>query len=551
MSSSNGTDLQATRKQWLTALEKLVAKHPERRQPFYTDSHLQIEPLYEADGSARGELGYPGFYPFTRGIHPNLYRGKLWTMRQYAGFGTAEESNARYKYLLTQGTTGLSVAFDLPTQIGYDSDHPIAAGEVGKVGVAICSLEDMNTLFDGIPLDQISTSMTINATAAILMALYIAVAKQRGVALEKLAGTVQNDILKEYIARGTYIFPPRPSMRLVTDTISYCGRYLPQWNTISISGYHIREAGSNAIQELAFTFANAIAYVEAALSTGLKVDDFAPRLAFFWGCHNNLFEEVAKFRAARRIWAKIVKARFNAQDSRSLMLRFHTQTAGCTLTAQQPDNNAVRVTIQALAAVLGGTQSLHTNARDEALSLPTESSARLALRTQQIIAFESGVADTVDPLGGSYFVEHLTDQLEQEVWSYLDRIDRMGGAVQAIEQHFFQREIAAEAYRYQTEIESGERIIVGVNRFKVAHETEPPLLKVDPQLEVIQKQKLASLRQRRDSGRVKSALDAVAAAAKNSDNLMPVLISAVESLATLGEIADTLRRVWGEYRDQP
>ncbi|MFZ5432485.1 MAG: acyl-CoA mutase large subunit family protein [Calditrichota bacterium] len=546
------TENNAARNQWIRAVEKLTAKKPERKSTFHTDSHIEIERLYEpqTDFDYSDKLGYPGQYPFTRGIHPNLYRGKLWTMRQYAGFGTAEESNARYKYLLTQGTTGLSVAFDLPTQIGYDSDHAVAAGEVGKVGVAVCSLDDMNILFDGIPLDQISTSMTINATAAILMAMYIAVARQRGIPEAKLAGTVQNDILKEYIARGTYIFPPRPSMRLVTDIISYCRANLPQWNTISISGYHIREAGSNAIQELAFTFSNAIAYVEAALKTGLDIDEFAPRLAFFWGCHNNLFEEVAKFRAARRVWARIMKERFHAKEPQSMMLRFHTQTAGCTLTAQQPENNVVRVTIQAMAAVLGGTQSLHTNSMDEALSLPTENSARVALRTQQIIAYESGVADTVDPLGGSYYVEELTNRLEKSVWDYLDRIEKIGGSVNAIERHYFQEEIAAEAYRYEREIESGDRVIVGVNRFTSDKDVSPPILKVNPELEVRQKAKLAALRARRDNAKVANALSTLKTAAQSDQNLMPVIIGAVENLCTLGEIADCLRGVWGEFRDQ-
>jgi methylmalonyl-CoA mutase N-terminal domain/subunit len=540
------------RSKWLHALESLTARHAERKPEFQTDSHIAVEALYEDDPALTtvDKLGYPGFYPFTRGIHPNQYRGKLWTMRQYAGFGTAEESNARYKYLLSQGTTGLSIAFDLPTQIGYDSDHPAAAGEVGRVGVAICSIEDMETLLDGIPLDKVSVSMTINATAAILMALYIAVARRRGIPESKLAGTVQNDILKEYIARGTYIFPPRASMRLVTDVIAYCQARLPQWNSISISGYHIREAGSNAAQELAFTFANAIAYAEAAQSAGLKVDDFAPRLAFFWGCHNQLFEEAAKFRASRRIWARIMKERFHAQDARSMMLRFHTQTAGCTLTAQQPQNNAVRVTIQALAAVLGGTQSLHTNAFDEALALPTEDSARLALRTQQIIAHESGVPDTVDPLGGSYFVESLTAQLEERVWDYLARIDAMGGAISAIEQKYFRREIESEAYLYQREIESGDRVVVGVNHYTDHNDVSPPVLKVDPDLELRQRQRLASLRHRRDFARVTGTLSDLRDAANTGKNVMPYLIDAVENFATLGEIADCLRSVWGEFRDE-
>jgi methylmalonyl-CoA mutase N-terminal domain/subunit len=539
----------SSREQWLKAVEKLTAKSPERKPHFYTDSHLEVERLYEAGDDSGESLGYPGVYPFTRGVHPNMYRGRLWTMRQYAGFGTAEESNARYKYLLTQGTSGLSVAFDLPTQIGYDSDHSIAAGEVGRVGVAICSVDDMATLFDEIPLDRISTSMTINSTAAILMAFYVAVARQRGIAETKLSGTVQNDILKEYIARGTYIFPPRPSMRLVTDIMDYCQRNLPQWNTISISGYHIREAGSNAVQELAFTFANAMAYVQAALARGLNVDEFASRLAFFWGCHNNLFEETAKFRAARRIWARIMRERFGARDEKSWMLRFHTQTAGCTLTAQQPDNNAVRVSMQALAAVLGGTQSLHTNAMDEALSLPTEQSARLALRTQQIIAFESGVTDTVDPLGGSYYVEALTTAIEQQVWDYLDRIDKMGGAIPAIEGRYFQNEIAAEAYRYQMEIESGERVVVGVNRFQDDADVTPPILRIDPSLEARQKQKLHRLRASRFESEVKASLSRLAETAHSEANLMPCLIDAAEKRVTLGEMADCLRTQWGEHRE--
>lgn len=537
---------------WQRAVDKLTSQYSERKTRFVTDSHLDVECLYEqpTEFDSESKLGYPGFFPFTRGIHPNMYRGRLWTMRQYAGFGTAEESNARYRYLLSQGTTGLSIAFDLPTQIGYDSDHSVAAGEVGKVGVAVSSLADMNVLFDNIPLDRISTSMTINATAAILMAFYIAVARKRGIAEAKLAGTVQNDILKEYVARGTYIFPPRPSMRLVTDIIAYCHKNLPKWNTISISGYHIREAGSNAVQELAFTFAHAIEYVKSVQTRGLKVDDFAPRIAFFWGCHNHFFEEVAKFRAARRVWARIMKERFGAADSRSMMLRFHTQTAGCTLTAQQPENNVVRVTLQALAAVLGGTQSLHTNSMDEALSLPTENSARTALRTQQIIAHESGVADTVDPLGGSYYLESLTDRLESEVWGYLDRIEKLGGAVAAIEQHFFQREIAAEAYRYEREIEAGERIIVGVNKFTTEQSVTPPSLELNPDIESRQKERLAALRAQRDNSKVGNVLKLLKQTAQTEENLMPHLITAVEQSCTLGEITDALRSIWGEFHDQ-
>jgi methylmalonyl-CoA mutase, N-terminal domain len=541
------------RGEWLNAVDKLVAKHPERKPHFETDSHIEIERLYEPDSAfdVESKLGYPGSYPFTRGVHPNLYRGKLWTMRQYAGFGTAEESNTRYKYLLSQGTTGLSVAFDLPTQIGYDSDDPHAAGEVGRVGVAVCSLEDMQVLFSGIPLEKISTSMTINATAATLLAMYAAVARARGIDLKLLSGTVQNDILKEYVARGTYIYPPRPSMRLVTDIISYCHDHIPQWNTMSISGYHIREAGANAVQELALTFAHGIAYVEAARKAGQQVDEFAPRLAFFWCCHNNVLEEVAKFRAARRIWAKIMKERFGAKNPQSMMLRFHTQTAGCSLTAQQPENNAVRVGLQALAAVLGGTQSLHTNSMDEALALPSPEAARLALRTQQIIAYESGVADTVDPLGGSYYVESLTDQLESQVWDYLHRIDEMGGAIPAIEKHFFQREIAAESYRYQREIESGERVIVGVNKFQESKEVAPKIAKVDPALEDKQKAGLAALRKKRDAAKVSNVLSTLKQQANTDTNLMPVLIDAVEAYATLGEISSTLRETWGEFEDTP
>jgi methylmalonyl-CoA mutase, N-terminal domain len=546
-------DRNLSRERWANALADLVRRQPERQSQFVTDSYIEVRPLYEFDPNfdSEAQLGYPGFYPFTRGVYPNQYRGRLWTMRQYAGFGDAEESNARYKYLLAHGTTGLSIAFDLPTQIGYDSDHPAASGEVGRVGVAISSIEDMERLLDGIPLDHISVSMTINATAAILMALYIAVARRRNIAVETLSGTVQNDILKEYIARGTYVFPPRPSMRLVTDIIGYCRDHLPQWNTISISGYHIREAGANAIQELAFTFANAIAYVEAALAAGLKIDDFAPRLAFFWGCHNNLLEEVAKFRAARRVWARIIKDQFHARDERSMMLRFHTQTAGCTLTAQQPENNSVRVTVQALAAVLGGTQSLHTNAFDEALALPSEESARLALRTQQIIAFESGVTDTVDPLGGSYYLEALTDEIEKGTWKYLDRVAEMGGAVSAIERRFFQNEIGDEAYRYQKEIESGERVIVGVNRFRSETDVARSVLKVDPALEEKQKSRLADLRARRDNARTSKAISELVEAAHRETNVLPTLIAAVENYATLGEITDALRSIWGEYEDRP
>ncbi|KYO67618.1 Methylmalonyl-CoA mutase [Thermovenabulum gondwanense] len=494
------------------------------------------------------DLGFPGEYPFTRGIQPTMYRGRFWTMRQYAGFGTAEESNERYKYLLSQGQTGLSVAFDLPTQIGYDSDHPFAQGEVGKVGVAIDSLEDMEILFNGIPLDQVSTSMTINAPASILLAMYIAVAEKQGVGSDKLSGTIQNDILKEYIARGTYIFPPEPSMRLITNIFEFCSKHVPKWNTISISGYHIREAGATAVQEVAFTLANGIAYVEAAIKAGLDVDEFAPRLSFFFNAHNDLLEEVAKFRAARRLWAKIMKERFNAKDPRSMMLRFHTQTAGSTLTAQQPDNNIVRVTLQALAAVLGGTQSLHTNSRDEALALPTEDSVRIALRTQQIIAYESGVTETIDPLAGSYYIEYLTDTIEKKAMEYIQKIDELGGSPKAIEKGYMQQEIQDSAYRYQQEIESGRRIVVGVNKFQIEEEPPKNLLKVNPEVERVQRRKLENLRARRDNIAVKNALSILEEKAKTSENLMPYILDCVRTYATLGEICDTLRKVFGEYK---
>jgi methylmalonyl-CoA mutase, N-terminal domain len=492
------------------------------------------------------KLGYPGEFPFTRGIHPGMYRSRFWTMRQYAGFGTAEESNRRYHFLLSQGTTGLSVAFDLPTQMGYDADHPLAAGEVGKVGVSISSLEDMELLLAGLPLERISTSMTINATASILLALYIAVAKKQGVELRQLSGTVQNDILKEYTARGTYIYPPRHSMRIITDIFRYCADNLPRWNTISISGYHIREAGSTAVQEVAFTLSNAITYVQAAIDAGLNVDTFAGNLSFFFNSHNNLLEEVAKFRAARRMWAQIMRDRFHAQDPRSLMLRFHTQTAGSTLTAQQPDNNIVRTSYQALAAVLGGTQSLHTNSKDEALALPTEASARVALRTQQILAYESGVADVVDPLAGSYYVEYLTDQVEAQAWAYIHEIDELGGSVYAIERGFMQAEIEQAAYTYQKALEENQAIVVGVNRFILEHEERPHLLRVDAEMGRLQANKVAALRQRRDNLRVQQVLTALEEGAAGDSNLMPLIIDAVEAYATLGEISDAMRRVFGE-----
>jgi methylmalonyl-CoA mutase N-terminal domain/subunit len=541
--------------QWReTTYHRAVAKHGERDPEFITSSGIPVEPLYTAesrpDWDPRTALGYPGEYPYTRGIQPTMYRGRLWTMRQYAGFGTAEESNRRYRYLLDHGTTGLSVAFDLPTQMGYDADNPLAEGEVGKVGVSISSIEDMRTLFDAIPLERITTSMTINATAAILLSLYIAVAREQGADVRKLSGTVQNDILKEYIARGTYIYPPVPSMRIITDLFQYCAAEVPRWNTISISGYHIREAGSTAAQEIGFTLSNGIAYVSAALAAGLDVDRFAGQLSFFFNGHNAFFEEVAKFRAARRMWAKIMRERFGAKDERSWLLRFHTQTAGSTLTAQQPDNNIVRTAYQAMAAVLGGTQSLHTNGKDEALSLPTEDSVRIALRTQQVLAYETGVADTIDPLAGSYFVEALTDELERRAWEYIEKIDALGGSVRAIEQGYIQREIEEAAYAYQRDLEAERRIVVGVNKFQVAEEQPIEILRVDPELGRRQAAKLAALRDRRDSDAVTAALDALEAAARGTDNLMPHILTAVEAYATLGEISDTLRRVFGEQRDQ-
>ncbi len=531
-------------------VEPALKKAPERRQQFATSS-LPVERLYTPDDAPidyLADLGFPGEYPFTRGVQPTMYRSRLWTMRQYAGFGTAEESNARYRFLLEQGQSGLSVAFDLPTQIGYDADDPMAEGEVGKVGVSISSLRDMEMLFDQIPLDKVSTSMTINAPAAVLLAMYIAVGKRQGVSADKLRGTVQNDILKEYIARGTYIFPPRPSMRLITDLFAYCKAHVPHWNTISISGYHIREAGSTAVQEVAFTLANGIAYVEAALSAGLSVDEFAPQLSFFFNAHNNFLEEIAKFRAARKLWARIMRERFGAQDPRSLALRFHTQTGGSTLTAQQPQNNVVRVALQALAAVLGGTQSLHTNSMDEALALPTESAVQLALRTQQIIAYETGAADSVDPLAGSYMIEALTRQIAEQAADYIQRIDEMGGALAAIEAGFINLEIQDAAYAYQQAVESGEQIIVGVNRFTADETHEPDILRVDPAIEAAQCARLAELRARRDSARVAELRGRLETAARGSDNLMPLFIECVENDVTLGEICHTLRGVFGEYR---
>ncbi len=533
-------------------LESTLKRFPERKETFATDSGIPVTrlalPRADAEAHYLHELGFPGEYPFTRGVQPTMYRGRFWTMRQYAGFGTAEETNHRFKYLLEAGQTGLSTAFDLPTQLGYDADDPLAEGEVGKVGVSISSLEDMETLLDGIPLDKVSTSMTINAPASILLAMYIAVGKKQGVPPHKLRGTVQNDILKEYVARGTYIFPPAPSMRLITDIIGYCKENLPRWNTISISGYHIREAGSTAVQEVAFTLANAIAYVEAAINAGQSVDDFAKQLSFFFNAHNNFLEEVAKYRAARRLWAKIMRDRFGAKDSKSWRLRFHTQTGGSTLTVQQPTNNVARVTIQALAAVLGGTQSLHTNSLDEALGLPTEETARVALRTQQIIAYESGVADTVDPLAGSYYIEYLTDEIEKRAGEYIAKIDAMGGALAAIESGFMQQEIQSAAYRFQQDVDSNTQVVVGVNRFKVDEEIKPEILRVDETIQQMQAEKLAALRARRDNAAVNAALTRLAEAARGTENLMPHILSAVEAYATTGEISNTLRDVWGEYQ---
>jgi len=546
------TKLHDAKKRWQeNVLRRAQEKAPERKSVFHTSSGIELEPVYTPDDvpvDYEAELGFPGEYPFTRGIHPLGYRSRLWTMRQYAGYATAEESNARYRYLLEHGQTGLSVAFDLPTQIGYDADDPMALGEVGKVGVSISSLADMARLFQGIPLDRVSTSMTINAPAAILLAMYIAAAKRQGVEPSKLRGTIQNDILKEYIARGTYIFPPKPSMRLITDVFAYCKTEVPRWNTISISGYHIREAGCTAVQEVAFTLANGIAYVQAALDAGLQVDEFAPQLSFFFNAHNQFLEEVAKFRAARRLWAMIMRERFGAQNPESWRLRFHTQTGGSTLTAQQPMNNIARVTIQALAAVLGGTQSLHTNSMDEALALPTEAAVQVALRTQQIIAYESGVADTVDPLGGSYLIEKLTAEIVERAQAYIRRIDDFGGALAAIEAGFINREINDAAYEYQQAIESGEQIIVGLNRFTNDEETPIDLLRVDPAIEAAQRERLARLRETRDNAKVAELRARLETAAKGSENLMPLFITCVENDVTLGEICHTLRGVFGEYR---
>jgi methylmalonyl-CoA mutase N-terminal domain/subunit len=559
MSEDNGEELQSLKKgleKWeKEKLRKFLEKNPEREKIFLSASGIVLNRLYTPlDRTGKSyveELGFPGDYPYTRGVYPTMYRGRLWTMRQYAGFASAKETNKRFKYLIEQGQTGLSVAFDLPTQMGYDSDHPLARGEVGRVGVIIDTLKDMETLFEGIPLDKVSTSMTINAPTAIILAMYIAVAQKQGVDISKLAGTVQNDILKEYVARGTYIFPPKPSMRLVTDVIEYCTKNMPRWNPISISGYHIREAGANAVQEIAFTLANGISYVNAVLERGLDIDQFAGRLSFFFSSHNDFFEEIAKFRAARRMWSKIMKNRFKAREENSLQLRFHTQTAGSTLTAQQPENNIIRVTIQALAAVLGGTQSLHTNSMDEALALPTEESVRIALRTQQIIAYESGVTSTIDPLGGSYFMETLTDKLEEQAFEYIRKIDEMGGMVKAIEKGYIQKEIASMAYKYQKEVERGERIIVGVNKFQTDEKLQLSLHKLDPQIEKEAISNLKKIKEERNNRLVDSLLEKLREEAKQEKcNLMPTLIEAVKAYATLGEICQVLREVFGEFKPQ-
>jgi methylmalonyl-CoA mutase N-terminal domain/subunit len=533
--------------------KKIRAAAPASGTDVETSSHIPVNPLYtpaDLKGSDyESEVGYPGEYPFTRGVQATMYRGRLWTMRQYAGMGDAEESNKRYKYLLANGTTGLSVAFDLPTQIGMDSDHVLAAGEVGKVGVAIDSIEDMERLFDGIELTKISTSMTINATASILLALYVAVARRQGADLRKLSGTVQNDVLKEYIARGTYIYPPQHALRVITDMFSWANDNVPEWNTISISGYHMREAGSTAVQEVAFTLGNGMTYVEAAIKAGLDVDKFAPRLSFFFNAHNNFLEEVAKYRAARRMWGRIMREHFKARNPRSWMLRFHTQTAGSTLTAQQPENNIVRTAIQALAAVLGGTQSLHTNSYDEALALPTEQAARIALRTQQVIAYESGAPQTIDPLAGSYYIESLTNEIEKRAAEYLGKIEVLGGMLKAIERGFVQQEIQNAAYEYQRQVDSLEAIVVGVNRFEVEEEKPIPIQRIDPALEPKQIERVRALRARRDAGPCKTALAAVEEAARYGANVMPRILTAVEASATVGEISDAMRRVFGEYKE--
>ncbi len=542
---------------WLERYQKMTSKYPERKKEFTTGSGTPVNSLYTPQDMGDTEnahyeqkIGYPGEYPYTRGVQHTMYRGRFWTMRQYAGFGDAEESNQRYRYLLDSGQTGLSVAFDLPTQIGYDSDHSMCKGEVGKVGVAIDTLKDMEILFKGIPVDKVSTSMTINAPASVLLAMYIVNAEKQGIKRSALTGTIQNDILKEYIARGTYIFPPTPSMRLITDIFEFCSKEVPKWNTISISGYHIREAGSSAAQEVGFTLADGIAYVDAAIKAGLGVDDFAPRLSFFFNAHNDLLEEVAKFRAARRLWARIMKDRFKAKDEKSLMLRFHTQTGGSTLTAQQPDNNIVRVAVQTLSAVLGGTQSLHTNSRDEALALPTEQSVTIALRTQQIIAEESGVTNTVDPLAGSYYVESLTDKIEEQAMQYISKIDDMGGVVKAIEGGYIQKEIQDSSYKYQLSVETKDRIVVGVNKYTMQETAKGELLRVNPEVEKKQVAKLASVKKERSMKDVEARLADVRKAAKEGTNLMPPIIEAVKVYASIGEICGVMREVFGEYKEK-
>ena len=544
-------DLSEALEAWSKGVDKQLSKRPERKSDFVNTSGIPIKRLYspidEKGSDYLTEVGLPGEYPYTRGVQPTMYRGRYWTMRQYAGFASAEESNRRYRFLLDQGQTGLSVAFDLPTQIGYDSDNEIAIGEVGKVGVAIDSLKDMETLFNQIPLDKVSTSMTINAPAAVLLAMYVAVAEKQGVSPEKLRGTIQNDILKEYSSRGTYIYPPKPSMRIITNIFSFCAEKIPMWNTISISGYHIREAGSTAVQEVAFTLANGIAYVQAALEAGLDVDTFGPRLSFFFNAHLDFLEEIAKYRAARRLWAEIMKARFKAESPKSMMLRFHTQTAGCTLTAQQPKNNIVRVAFQALSAVLGGTQSLHTNSMDEALCLPSEEAVQIALRSQQLIAYETGVTDTVDPLAGSYYLENLTNEIHERATAYIKKIDDLGGAAEAIEKGFVQREIQDSAYRYQREIETEERTVVGLNRFQVEEEKPTNLLRVDPSVRTLQIERLKKLKSERDDAVVEKCLVDLKQAAQGDRNLMPLILEAVKAYATLGEICDVLRGVFGEY----
>ena len=551
--TSEMDDLRIKKDEWDAKTKNFMEKHPERMKDFKTPSDIPVKRVYTPvdidDSDYNKSIGFPGEYPYTRGIYPTMYRGRLWTMRQYAGFGSAEETNRRYKYLLEQGQTGLSVAFDLPTQIGYDSDAPMAMGEVGKVGVAIDSLRDMETLFDGIPLDKVSTSMTINSTAMILLAMYIAVAEKQGVDRRVLRGTIQNDILKEYIARGTYIYPPKPSMRLTTDILEFTATNLPKWKPISISGYHMREAGATAVQELAFTLADGIEYVKQAISKGLDVNALGKQLSFFFAAHNDIFEEVAKFRAARRLWANIMRNEFGASDPEAWKLKFHTQTAGSTLTAQQPNNNVIRVAYQALAAVLGGTQSLHTNSRDEALSLPTEESVMIALRTQQILAYESGVTNTVDPLAGSYYVESLTDEIEEKAREYIDKIKEMGGMLNAIEEGYVQREIHDSAYRYQKEWESGERVIVGVNKYKIEEKTKLATMEVDPDIEERQIEGLKKLRRERDNERVKRDIYEIKEAARTDENLMPLVLKAVRDYATVGEISDALREVFGEYKE--